>query len=265
MEGWIKQHRKILDHYLFKEKRVFSKFEAWTYILLMANHKENKFLLGNELIELKPGQLITSQSKLMETFSWSKSKLKGFFDLLESDSMLKVSTDSKKTTLTIVKYRDYQELETAKRPQKDRQQSASSLRVDTNKNVNNDIKNDIKNEKKNKPKKSKKIFQPIIYETLDKCLPFFDEYNHPKTEKQKEEWLDVIDKLNRLDGLEFDDIIHLVQKTREDNFWCKNFLTITKLRKKNKDGVQYWNVFFNNVKENKNGNKKSRIDAINEW
>ena len=152
MEGWIKQHRKILDHYLFKEKRVFSKYEAWNYILLMANHKDNKFLLGNELIDLKAGQFVTSQSKLMEIFSWSKSKLKNFFSLLEKDNMIKIETDTKKTTLTIVKYRDYQEQETAERPQKDRKKTAESLRKDTNKNDNND--NNVKNDK---PKK-KKIF-----------------------------------------------------------------------------------------------------------
>ena len=145
MEGWIKLHRKILDHYLFNEDRVFSKYEAWEYIILSANHSDSKFLLGNELIQLKAGQLVTSQSKLMEKFKWSKSKLKNFFELLSKDGMLKVETDTKKTTLTVVKYKDYQHLETAKRPTKDREESAKSLRKDTNKNVKND--NNVKNEK----------------------------------------------------------------------------------------------------------------------
>lgn len=145
MEGWVKIHRRILDHYLFQEDRVFSKYEAWQYILLMVNHKENKFLLGNEVISVKAGQMITSQSKLMERFKWSKSKLLNFFSILEDDGMIKVETDSKKTTLTVVKYSDYQGSETAKKPREDREKTAKRLREDTNKNDEND-KND-KNEK----------------------------------------------------------------------------------------------------------------------
>lgn len=153
MEGWIKYHRKIVEHYLFEENRVFSRFEAWTYILLMANHKRSKFLLGNELIILDEGQLLTSQSKLMNKFKWSKSKLNNFFTLLIKDNMLLVKSDTKKTTLTIVKYRDYQEQETAKRPLKDHEETAEGLQKDTYKNVKN-VKNDnnVNNVKEKKEK-----------------------------------------------------------------------------------------------------------------
>ena len=32
MSGWIKIHRSITNHWLYTEKRVFSKFEAWNDI-----------------------------------------------------------------------------------------------------------------------------------------------------------------------------------------------------------------------------------------
>jgi hypothetical protein len=138
MQGWIKLHRKVLDNYLFQENRNFSKFEAWTYLLLTANHSDNKFLLGNELIELKAGQMITSELKLMDKFNWSKSKLRNFLKLLQQDNMIVKVSDTKKTTLSIVKYRDYQTQETTEKPLRDHEETAKELRKDTNKNVKKD-------------------------------------------------------------------------------------------------------------------------------
>jgi hypothetical protein len=126
-----------MQNFLFKEKRIFSRFEAWVYLLMSANHSDTKILLGNQLIDVKKGSFITSEIKLMAEFQWSKSKLRAFLILLESQSMIEKITDSKKTTLSIVKYIDYQELQTTKKPQKDRQRTAKEPRADTNNNDNN--------------------------------------------------------------------------------------------------------------------------------
>ncbi|MTI49444.1 MAG: DNA replication protein DnaD [Firmicutes bacterium] len=136
-KGWISLHREIQDHWLYKEKRKFSKYEAWIDLLLMANHTDKKVLIGNELILVKRGQLITSELKLMKKWDWSKTKLRSFLDLLEKDGMAIKESDSKKTTITIVKYNDWQIQGTAERPRRDREKTAKELRKDTNNNVNN--------------------------------------------------------------------------------------------------------------------------------
>jgi hypothetical protein len=136
-QGYISLHRKVMQNFLFKEKRTFSKFEAWIYLLMNANHSDTKILLGNQLIEVKKGSFITSEIKLMAEFSWSKSKLRTFLSLLESQSMIEKVSDSKKTTLSIVKYSDYQDSQTAKRPRKDREPTAKRPRADTDNNENN--------------------------------------------------------------------------------------------------------------------------------
>ena len=64
MIGWIKLHRSIHNHWIYKEKRKFSKFEAWIDLLLLVNHKDNTFLLGNELTRCKRGMYITSIREL---------------------------------------------------------------------------------------------------------------------------------------------------------------------------------------------------------
>lgn len=139
--GWIKIHRKIRNHYLFDEKRVFSKFEAWIDILLSCNHSENTFLLGNELTTVEAGSFITSEIKLMKSWGWSKSKVRNFLQLLQNDEMIVQKKDRKKTTIYVVKFRDYQILENEKRPRKDHEKTTKEPRKDTNKNEENILSN----------------------------------------------------------------------------------------------------------------------------
>lgn len=94
--GYISLHRKVMKNFLFREKRVFSKFEAWIYILMNANHTDTQILLGNQLIDVKKGSFVTSEVKLMEEFLWSKTKLRTFLSLLESQSMIKKIATQKK-------------------------------------------------------------------------------------------------------------------------------------------------------------------------
>ena len=152
-EGWISIHRKIRDNYLFKEKRVFSKFEAWIDLLLEVNHQDNKFILGNELVEVKKGSTITSIRQLCEKWGWSNTKVKKFFELLEQDEMITYKSDTKKTLVSIVNYAFYQPKEKEKRHENDTETTHSNhendtetTRKHTNNNVNNV--NNVNNEKK---------------------------------------------------------------------------------------------------------------------
>ena len=136
-QGWVAIYRKIQEHWLWKDKP-FSKQAAWIDMLLLANHDDNKFLLGNELVEVKCGSFITSEVKLMERWGWGKSKTRAFLDLLQTDKMIVKKADRKKTTITIVNYSDYAVLKTTSRPQADCEQTTSRPQADTNNNDNNE-------------------------------------------------------------------------------------------------------------------------------
>ena len=82
---------------------------------------------------------------------------------------------------------------------------------------------------------------------------FFDENLRPKTLKQENEWLDTLDKLIRIDGYSTDYICEIIRRARMDDFWRQNFLSVLKLRKKNKEGIAYFTVF---EKKFNNGTKK---------
>lgn len=185
MAGYIKLYREIQEHWTWQDKP-FSKGQAWIDLLMMANHDSNKVILGNEIIHVERGCLVTSEVKLAERWGWSRCKVRAFLDLLKQDEMIVKKSDSKKTCLKIVNYSVWQNSETGKKQRKDSVQTAFRQRSDTNKNVKNN-----KNEKKN-------IYIGLS-EKLQKTLQDFIEHRKklrkPMTDKAIEL---LIGKLNRL-------------------------------------------------------------------
>lgn len=142
MEGWGKIHRSILDHWLWSDKP-FSKGQAWIDIIMLANHAEKKVVLGNDLVNVERGSLITSELKLSDRWGWSKTKVRSFLDLLQNDNMIIKISDRKKTTINVVNYGIYQDIKTTEKPQKNCENTAKEPQKNTNKNDKNN-KNDKK-------------------------------------------------------------------------------------------------------------------------
>jgi len=144
MDGYLKLFRKIQEHWLWQD-RPFSKGQAWVDLLLMANHRETRFVLGNEVITAGAGDVITSEQKLMKRWGWSKSKVRAFLQLLAQDGMISKASDAKKTTLTLCNYRDYNDSQNSNRPGRDRFGTAQEPLPDT---INNN--ENYKNNENNK-------------------------------------------------------------------------------------------------------------------
>lgn len=108
MCGWIKIHRSITNHWLYSEKRVYSKLEAWYDILLNVNYIDNKVMIKGKLYEVKRGQSILSYESWGKRWNWDKSKVRRFFNLLQNDSMIQLKCDNTTTHLTVCKYESYQ-------------------------------------------------------------------------------------------------------------------------------------------------------------
>jgi DnaD/phage-associated family protein len=178
LSGWISIHRKIREHWIWQEKP-FDKRSAWIDLLLMANFKDNQFLLGNELVEVERGSFITSEYKLMDKWGWSKTKVRNFLKLLENEKMIVKSSDKKKTTITIVNYNDYQVLETTKKPLKDYEKTTKELLKDyqeTTKELQENPNNkDNKNNNDNKDNKDNKNSICMYGENLKNIVKLLEE------------------------------------------------------------------------------------------
>lgn len=116
-----------------------------------------------------------------------------------------------------------------------------NVNVTDNVNVNDNVIN----------KKKEKTFSFEVNQCYDDILQYFTNNLHPKNEKEKFLWLDTIEKLERIDEIPLSWTLHIVKRTREDVFWVKNFLSITKLRKKNSDGKLWAEVFIEKFRTRK--------------
>ena len=128
LNGWIKIHRKLIDHWLFKEHRPKTKLEAWLIILLECNHSDSKVLINGTLIDCKTGQSVRSIATWSKEFKWTYAKVRSFFKLLEKDNMIVLEGFANTTRLSICNYDSYQ-----KTKQTDDKQKTSKKQTENNK------------------------------------------------------------------------------------------------------------------------------------
>ena len=96
------------------QDKPFSKGQAWTDILLLANHEDDKAYFRDSVYDVKRGQHITSELKLAESWGWSRNKVRKFLDDLKKEQMIELKKDKRKTTITVVNYDSYQNNKTTK-------------------------------------------------------------------------------------------------------------------------------------------------------
>ena len=142
--GWVKINRSIQDNWVWDEKP-FSKGQAWIDLILLAKHKEEKFLdrRGN-LVDGERGYIYRSERSLAERWGWSRCKTSKFLSQLSEDEMIEFNKKkaSEKTTIFIINYDKYQDVKTSKKtsqkPVADQQQTSSRPVAGIYKNVKND-------------------------------------------------------------------------------------------------------------------------------
>ncbi len=158
MKGWIKLHREIRFSSIFQNE---SLLKTWIWCLCKASHKKHKQVIGNQFIELEPGEFITGRKAAGEelnvppTTAWNRLKL------LEKNESIEIKSESKYSIVKICNWESYQEQgenldikrtgstqdnnnvtedeELQSRQQMDSSLTANGQQMDTNKNVKNDI------------------------------------------------------------------------------------------------------------------------------
>ena len=138
-QGWIKLHRKLLEHPLFSDPQAFM---LWVQLLLRANHKEARVMIGNQFVEIKRGQLLTGRNKLSEHTGINRSKLERLLNLLEIEHQIEQQKTTKYRLISITNYDKYQGDE----QQTSNKRATTEQQLSTNKNDNNN-----KNEKETIP------------------------------------------------------------------------------------------------------------------
>ena len=138
LKGYIALHRKIFDQEFFnRDRKPFSKREAFIWLCCMANHKDNELVFEGELILIKRGELITSQKKLCRVFKWGNTAIRNYLKHLQLMQMIDYKTNSKATRITICNYTAYQDSQHNNNTLPTRKQHTTNTPATTNNNVKN--------------------------------------------------------------------------------------------------------------------------------
>lgn len=105
MDGWIKLHRGITEHWIWQDP---VKLKWWLDILLIVNHTSTKVNIGMQLFDCNRGQTIMSLSNWAKRWGVSRDTARNFLVLLEKDKMIEHENIGKSTRITICNYDTYQ-------------------------------------------------------------------------------------------------------------------------------------------------------------
>lgn len=104
---YIYLDRGILDHWTYKDKP-FNRSMAWIDLLLIADHTTHTKLWRGKPTEFKRGDVNLSITELAKRWGWSRDRARRFISHLEQDNMVRVNSSTYRTTITVVKYDDFQ-------------------------------------------------------------------------------------------------------------------------------------------------------------
>jgi len=139
----------VQEHWLWRERRRFSKAEAWIDLLLLANHKKTKVMVGQTLVTIERGWILTSQIGLAKRWGWNRKGVVSFLSVLKSDEILDIQTtvrgDNGYTILSVCNYSRYQDTENSAL---DNQTDGQPDKLGTFSGHSRDISKKDKNEKK---------------------------------------------------------------------------------------------------------------------
>lgn len=135
MSGWIKIHRKIEDHWLYKNSQYL---HWWIDILLCANYEDRKVLIKGKLMQCNRGETLYSFDTWAKRWNVNKSAVRRFLQMLETDEMIVLKSETVTTRLTVCNYDSYQDERNAGETQTKRKRNASETQMTPREEIEED-------------------------------------------------------------------------------------------------------------------------------
>ncbi len=107
--GYIAIQRKIQDHKFYKEKREYSKFEAWFDLLLEAQYRKEpkEVIIGMKVLIQNYGEILRSIKGWAQRWRWGRTKVYRYFKLLQRLEQIRYTNETVTTRITILNYKKY--------------------------------------------------------------------------------------------------------------------------------------------------------------
>jgi len=206
--------------------------------------KANEKLMYGELTALSndKGFCFASNEYFSNLYDVSKTSISKWISNLEKNGFIKIKMIYERGTKQIKQRRIYIAplLKKSSIPIEEKlntpiEEKLKDIYILTNNNnINNN--NSTKSKKRQYSEKTTKAFSHFA--------ALFPLKYRPKTDAQKNKWLDCLDKIERLDGYNLREVYNVSKELRNDEFWQNNFLSILKLRNTDKNGIKYIDRFM---------------------
>lgn len=107
--GYIKLWRSSTDNPLYFSEP-FTKFQAWSDLLLLANYKPRKVDVRGILVDVGAGQVLAADDFLAKRWKWSRGKVRRFMSYLSSKTVQQIGQqkDNVCTIYTVLNWSLYQ-------------------------------------------------------------------------------------------------------------------------------------------------------------
>lgn len=106
-EAFVRLSRRAFQHFLWKEPREKSRWEAWIDLIQSAAYAPETVLIKGRRLSLVRGELVASVRYLAERWGWDKNKVSRFLDLLRSETMIETRIDAGVNVVRLCKYEHY--------------------------------------------------------------------------------------------------------------------------------------------------------------
>lgn len=160
--GWIALHRQIQENAIWTSNEPFDSRSAWIDLILSANHEDKEIYINGHFKMIQRGQFHTSQVKLAARWHWKRDKVDIFLKELKKMNMIDYVTsksgETRGTTITIVKYSEFQNIPATKWTSK---RTSEPQQVGQQSNINSGINNNINNDNNDKQEREEPELAPI--------------------------------------------------------------------------------------------------------
>ena len=185
-ESWVKIHRKILEHWIYKRPEYVS---IWLYLIARANWKPTKALVNGKVAVIERGEVLTSIGSLAEKTHTSAQTVRTFLKLAQTDEMISVKSNTGATWVKLLNYEKLQQREESD------QQAINKRSTSDQQATNNIIRSkEVKKERK-KEYNSTMLYAPSSSELAANLLQNDGQF-FPITKDQATRWQELYPAVN---------------------------------------------------------------------
>jgi hypothetical protein len=199
--GYIKLWRKSLDSGLMQNPNLLV---FWIWCLMKASHKRHKQMVGMQIVELQPGQLIFGRKAASKDLGISEMTIRTCLKKLKNLKNLTIKSTNKYSIISIVNWNTYQQANcitdqqnnqqvTSKQPASNHKQECKNVRKDKKPSSKSNFEGDAHESYKTKKKRN------LTDKRLISFLEFWDTFGYKSGKAEAADaWLEIPELTNAL-------------------------------------------------------------------